>query len=505
MADIILTTLNARYIHSAFGLRYLYANLGDLQQCTTILEFEINHRPHDIVENILKEDPKIVGIGVYIWNARQVQDLLLILRRVAPKITVILGGPEVSFETEDQDLYRLCDYVVTGEADLSFGELCRDLRSGIPPKTKILNSPLPQVDSLQSPYDYYNEKDIAHRVLYVEASRGCPFTCEFCLSSIDLPVRQFALDPFLAKMQKLLDRGARQFKFIDRTFNLNIKIGKTILEFFLERYKPGMFFHFEMVPDRLPEALRTVIAGFPPGSLQFEVGIQSFNPEVGVLISRKQNFEKITENIRFLRQHTGVHIHADLIAGLPGETLESFASGFDTLVALDPQEIQVGILKRLRGTPIIRHDDVWQMVYSPQPPYELLSNKLVNFQVMQSLGRFSKYWDLVANSGNFTATKPLLWKNSKGPFSGFMAWSEWLHGKTGARHGFSLKGIAEYLFEYLSTEGAISIEESITSLRKDFERLNRSDLPKCLRYSKDYKELVKKPEALPERQARHLN
>ena len=164
-----------------------------------------------------------------------------------------------------------------------------------------------------------------------------------------------------------------------------------------------------MIPDRLPDALREIIAKFPPGSLQFEVGIQTFNPEVGPLISRRQNYERLADNLRFLRNETGVHIHADLIVGLPGETVESFRRALTRLVALRPQEIQVGILKRLRGTPIVRHDAEWQMIYNPHPPYEILQNKLIDFATMQKLRRFARYWDLVGNSGNFVETTPLIW------------------------------------------------------------------------------------------------
>jgi len=187
--------------------------------------------------------------------------------------------------------------------------------SGLP---KIILAELPEFSRLALPYDYYTEADLAHRIIYVEASRGCPFTCEFCLSSLDIPVRQVPLDKFLAAMQKLLDRGLKQFKFVDRTFNLNVPTSKAILEFFRARYQPGHFYHFEMIPDRLPAELRTVIAKFPPGALQFEVGIQTFNPEVGMLISRRQNYDRLADNFHFLRRETGVHIHADLIIGLAG-------------------------------------------------------------------------------------------------------------------------------------------------------------------------------------------
>jgi radical SAM superfamily enzyme YgiQ (UPF0313 family) len=216
---------------------------------------------------------------------------------------------------------------------------------------------------LALPYDLYTDADIAHRVIYVEASRGCPYECEFCLSSLDVPVRNAPLEPFLTAMQHLLDRGVCQFKFVDRTFNLNLKISSAILRFFLERYRPGLFVHFEMIPDRLPQALRELIREFPPGVLQFEVGIQTFNEQVAKLISRRQDNARAEENLRWLREETGVHVHADLIVGLPGEDMASFAAGFDRLVALGPQEIQVGLLKRLRGTPIVRHDRDWGMVY----------------------------------------------------------------------------------------------------------------------------------------------
>src|SRR5438045_1959389 len=339
MADIVLSTLNAKYIHCAFGLRYLLANLGELKSRACLLEFDINRRALDVVEALLARRPKIVGLGVYIWNVAQTTEVIATLKRVRPDVTVIIGGPEVSFEVEAQEIVRLVDYVITGEADLKFAEICRQLLDGKPPAQKVIAAELPELNKLVLPYFLYTDEDVAHRVIYAEASRGCPFTCAFCLSSLDVAVRQFPLSALMEALQRLLDRGTRQFKFVDRTFNLNLNISKTILQFFHERYRPGLFIHFEMVPDRLPDALRELIARFPPGALQLEIGIQSFNPEVCRLISRRQDYDRLADNICFLRSRTGVHLHADLIAGLPGETLESFAAGFDRLVALNPQEI----------------------------------------------------------------------------------------------------------------------------------------------------------------------
>ena len=411
VTDIVLTTLNARYAHAAFGLRYLLANLGPLRERACVVEFDVSQRPVDVLEVVLARSPRIIGIGVYIWNAAQSLQLVVDLKRVRPDVIVVLGGPEVSYETEQQEIYRLADYVITGEADLAFRQLCEKLVDGGWPVDKIISAPLPQMDQLVLPYDLYDDQDIAHRVIYVEASRGCPFSCEFCLSSLDIPVRNVPLGPFLAEMQKLMDRGVRQFKFVDRTFNLNLNVSRSILQFFLDRWRDDLFLHFEMIPDRLPEALRDLIRKFPRGALQFEVGVQTFNEEVAARISRRQDNQKLADNLNFLRQETGVHVHADLIVGLPGEDLDSFARGFDRLVAMGPQEIQVGILKRLRGTPIVRHDAQWNMIYSPNPPYEILQNRDITFEMMQQMRRFSRYWDLIANRGNFLATLPMLWKS----------------------------------------------------------------------------------------------
>ena len=481
MADIVLATLNAKYIHASFGLRYLLASLGALQPRTRLLEFDLTRRPVDVVESLLTQSPRIIGLGVYIWNATQTTEVVALLKRLRPDVMVVLGGPEVSFETEIQPMAQLADYVITGEGDLAFAELCQRLFAGEQPAPKIIPAELPDLARVAMPYELYTEDDLAHRVIYVEASRGCPFDCEFCLSSLDVPVRQFPLPAFLDAMQRLLDRGARQFKFVDRTFNLHLPTARAILESFLARHRDGQFYHFEMVPDRLPEALREIIHKFPPGSLQFEMGVQTFNEEVATRISRRQDNVKSEENFRWLRAETGVHIHADLIAGLPGESLESFAAGFDRLVALGPQEIQFGILKRLRGVPITRHDADWGMVYSPHPPYEILQNKLLDFATMQRLRRFARHWDLVANSGNFLETTPLLWSGGQSPFHSFLRWSEWLHARAGRTDAIALGRLVEWLFEFLTTEADLPPRIVAESLARDYQRHVRRDLPEVVR------------------------
>lgn len=506
MPDIVLTTLNAKYAHCAFGLRYLLANLGDLRDRATIVEFEINQRPVDILESLLAHHPRIVGLGVYIWNIEQATRLVGDLKRVRPDITVILGGPEVSYETDGQPIVERADYVITGEGDLTLAGLCEQILAGQPPSQKIIPAVLPQFSQLKLPYEFYTDEDIAQRVIYVEASRGCPFTCEFCLSALDIPVRQAALDEFLQAMDRLLMRGVRQFKFVDRTFNLNLHVGRAILEFFLERQYPDLFLHFEMIPDRLPEALRGVIAQFPPGMLQFEVGIQTFNETVCDLISRRQDNARVTTNLNWLREQTGVHVHADLIVGLPGEDISSFGDGFDRLVGLRPQEIQVGMLKRLHGTPIIRHDDEWQMRYSEYAPYEILSTKLIDFDTMQRLRRLSRYWDLVANSGNFIESTPLIW-GTESPFWSFLRWADWLFARTQRTNGIALTQLSELLFVYLTEVAGHAPQTVAIPLWRDYQRGGRNDRPFYLR---DYIHEPLPPRnvtarSLPKRQSRHVD
>jgi len=504
MPDIVLTALNAKYQHSAFGLRYLLANLGALRDRAVMLEFGINQLSTDVLDAILEHNPRIVAIGVYIWNVDQATHLVADLKRVRPELVVILGGPEVSYETDEQEIVRLADYVITGEADLAFASVCSSILAGRPPEEKVIPAGLPPLDDLELPYHLYSNRDLRERVIYVEASRGCPFRCEFCLSSLEIPVRQFALDEFLTAMQSLLDRGACRFKFVDRTFNLNLNVGTAILQFFLDRCRPGLFLHFEMIPDRLPDSLRRLIAQFPPGCLQFEVGIQTFNEAVSELIQRRQNNSKVEQNLRFLREQTGVHVHADLIVGLPGESLDSFAVGFDRLVALNPQEIQVGMLKRLRGTPITRHDATWQMLYSPNAPYEILQNKLLDAATFARLRRFARYWNLVANSGNFLDSTPQLW-GSGSPFDGFMKLSDWLFAREGRAHGISLLKLAEYVFQFLVEEQGLPEHAAAQLLWQDYRRGGRTDRPHFLRkFSLEApKPSPHMPTSSPRRQIRH--
>ncbi|MCB5197581.1 B12-binding domain-containing radical SAM protein [Deefgea salmonis] len=490
---IILSTLNARYTHASLGLRYLQANMGDLQSQTEIMEFVIGGKTTEFAERLLAKNPQIIGFGVYIWNVEETARLVALIKRVAPHIKIILGGPEVSFETAEQAIVKDADFVITGWGEITLPDLCRQIINGPQPLMKIHVGVQAKLDDLQLPYSLYTDEDIKNRTLYVEASRGCPFKCEFCLSALDKTAWPFELERFLAEMETLYQRGARLFKFVDRTFNLNIKTSLRIMQFFLDKIaahpNDPVFAHFEVVPDHLPEALKAGIMQFPPGALQFEIGIQSFNPEVQTLVSRKQNNEKAAENIRWLVENSHAHMHVDLIAGLPGETVESFGVGFDQLYALKPHEIQFGILKRLRGTPIIRHTTEFAMVYDPYPPYTILANRDIDFTTMQRLVRFARYWDLVANSGRFANTLPVLLGDA--PFANFMAFADWLYASTDATHRIALDRLAKMVALWLQTQGMSAVAASAL-LESDYA-------------GKQHKPKVPAETVAPSRQAQHLH
>ncbi len=501
MTSIILATLNARYFHSSLGLRYLLANMGELQPDTAIREFIIDARPIDVAEKLLQERPRIIGLSVYIWNIEQTTQLVALLKQVSPETIIVLGGPEVSFEHEQQTVVELADYVICGTADLEFAELCRELLADRPPLRKVINAIPFKLSELTLPYRLYNDEDIANRLIYVEASRGCPFKCEFCLSALDKSARAFDQQLFLDEMKILYDRGARHFKFIDRTFNLKIKDSIRIMEFFLERMSDDLFLHFELIPDHLPEALKEMMQRFPEGALQFEIGIQSFNPEVQALISRKQDNEKSAENLGWIRNHSNAHIHADLIIGLPGEDVASFAQGFNRLVALNPHEIQVGILKRLRGTPLVRHTAEYQMRYNPNPPYNILSTSRIDFLTMQRLNRFARYWEMISNSGRFKKTMVLVLADN--PFEGFIQLSDWLFAETGQTHRLALKRLFELLHRYLTQTAGISNEEATGMLRRDHQASGLSSVPAFLIEQQSQQQRKSTKRSLESRQARH--
>ena len=487
--NITLTSLNSRYTHSSIGLRYIYANLKELQANARILEFSINDAIQTVAEKLLTNKPDVIGIGVYIWNVSQTAELIHIVKKISPETIIILGGPEVSYLPFRVNLDD-ADYIIQGEGEVSFYELCKSLKELTSPKQRIIQMTTPNLKELVLPYQYYTDEDIQNRYIYVEISRGCPFECEFCLSSMDEKVRAFNLDDVLDAFAKLWERGARNFKFVDRTFNLNIKSAKRILDFFLEKQEP-YFAHFEVIPDHFPDSLKEKIKLFPPGALQLEIGIQTLNLEVANNISRQLKLDKIEQNISFLENETHAHIHLDLIVGLPGENLESFGKNLDALVKLSSCEIQIGILKKLSGTYIDRHDFEYGMIYSDIPPYDILKNNALSFDDIQIMKRFARFWDLTYNSGNFKSSMKLLWENES-VYENFYLFSAWIYTQTDSTWKISLQRLGELLFTYLCEEKHLEVPLVASSMLEDMMKLKGRAIPSYLKpYSDNFTQNAK--------------
>jgi radical SAM superfamily enzyme YgiQ (UPF0313 family) len=481
MSGIVLAVINAKWIHPSLALRLLKANLGPLEDRCQILEFALRQPLGEKIAPNLAARPRILGLSVSIWNHTASLELLRALETAwaaggepaVPRPFVVLGGPEVSHLPPEAEILGYADRVVRGEGETVFRELCGRLlgnldtdnaghtgdggHGGVQPffpaaavSGRVIAAKPADLAALAPAYRLYTGEDLRRKLVYVEASRGCPFGCEFCLSSLDKEVREFPLAPFLEEMDALIRRGARTFKFLDRTFNLNMERARRILEFFLDRLaetagEPPLCVHFEMVPSRFPPELRDPLMRFPPGSLRLEVGIQTFNRETAALIGRPCAPEAELETMRFLGTRTNAIVHADLIAGLPAEDMASFGEGFDRLWAAGPGEIQLGILKCLPGTPLARRGKALGLRWSPEPPYEVLETAALPAAELDRIKNFARFWELIVNRGAFRDLGPRLFPKGKPVFRSFLELSDRLLVRFGRNWGIDRRELSAEL------------------------------------------------------------
>jgi len=451
LKDIVLTTINAKWIHPSLSLRLLKANLGALEDSCEIIEFALRQPLAEKLEPFTASRPKILGVSVSIWNHLATIELLKELENVwAVKPVIVLGGPEVSHLSEDAEIFQFADHVVRGEGEIAFRTLCENILGR--PHTEAnrtvgsRHGGRQEEGEIKSAYHLYTVEDVSKKLIYVESSRGCPFKCEFCLSSVtENKVREFPLDKFLADMDILIQRGVKTFKFLDRSFNTNIQRALKIIEFFLKKIeqKNSFVIHFEMVPSIFPPELIGALSRFPPGTLRLEIGIQTLNPEAAKRISRSSNPEKELEALRLLRAKTSAIIHADLIAGLPGEDIASFGKSFDRLWAAlnnggsHSFEIQLGVLKLLPGTPIARRIEEFGMRFNPFPPYEIEESAAVCANDMRRIKNFARFWELLINRGLVNIKK-------SGPvFNNFINLSDELFKYFGKNYGIERRELIE--------------------------------------------------------------
>lgn len=465
MADIVLATVNAGYAHASLGLRTLRANLGAWRDRSAILEFDGRTPVEIAAERILVERPAVCGLGVYIWNIDRLTRVAERVRAARPDLCIVLGGPEVSHGTDGLRIAELADCVIAGEAEDAFRAVCGDALAGRRPPAVVHAAP-PDLAAVAAADAEYADTDLQRRIAYVESARGCPYGCEYCLSAIDRRVRPWPLDAVLASWGRLLEQGARRIKVVDRTFNLDPDRAARLLRFLAARLPPDGIVQVEMTPSAPPAALAEAVRAFRPGALRVEVGVQTFAPAVAERIRRRPDDGGAAALIGSLRA-AGAVVHADLIAGLPGETPESFAAGFDRLLALGPDEIQVGILKRLRGAPIVRHDAAWGMRYAPDAPYEVRATGTWPADAMAAMRRFARYWEATHNRGRFRTALPMLWERGAQPFAAFAAFSEALHAQLGRAYALDPEVLARALFDHLAGACGIPPARAAAALLRD--------------------------------------
>ena len=421
---ILLTAVNAKYIHSnpaIYSLR-AYAD-SQLQPAIEIAEYTINNRMEDILAGIYRHKPDVIAISCYIWNWKMIEELLPEIGKVLPGVSIWLGGPEVSYNAEEVlHKHKAVTGIMVGEGEETFRQLARfycdttqqtmlNEIAGIVYREKdvILRTEPRELTDLSSlPFLYYNMEPFENRIIYYESSRGCPYRCSYCLSSIDKRVRLRNMETVRKELQFFLDQRVRQVKFVDRTFNCNRTHAMEIWRFLMEHDNGITNFHFEIEADTLTEEQLSLLAKMRPGLAQMEIGVQTFHPETLKEIRRTTDMDKLCYVVNRLREGHNIHIHLDLIAGLPCEDYETFRESFNKVYALRPEQLQLGFLKVLKGSYMFEKAAEYKLQYLDNPPYEVLSTAWLFYEDVLRLKEVEEMVEIYYNSNQFVRTLRLL-------------------------------------------------------------------------------------------------
>ena len=418
---VLLTAINAKYIHSNLAVYSLRAYAKKYVQHTEIAEYTINQTMDDILSDIYKKRPDVLCLSCYLWNILYVEQLITEIHKVLPDLQIWLGGPEVSYNAVSvMERYPQVTGVMCGEGEETFLELMEHwlgegndlcIIRGIVYRKEgacIQNEARPVMDLSKVPFVYDHIEDFQNKIIYYESSRGCPFSCSYCLSSIDKCLRFRDLELVKRELQFFIDHEVPQVKFVDRTFNCKHSHSMAIWTYLKEHDKGKTNFHFEVAADLLNEEELELIASMRPGLIQLEIGIQSTNPETITEIHRKMNFEEVKRVVKRVQEKENVHQHLDLIAGLPYEDYHTFAQSFRDVYALHPEQLQLGFLKVLKGS--YMHDKAaeYELLYQDRPPFEVLSTKWLSYDDVIRLKGVEEMVEVYYNSGQFVNTLHLL-------------------------------------------------------------------------------------------------
>lgn len=440
---VLLIAVNAKYIHSnpaVYSLRaYAQAALGDQPEVgIEIAEYTINQNTENILADIYRHRPDIAAFSCYIWNWNTIQELLPELPKLLPDTKLWLGGPEVSFHAEKiLAQYTQLTGIMVGEGEETFTQLVRFYHA---PKGQLQDIPglvLPQgrtqprelTDMSKLPFLYEDLGKFQNRIIYYESQRGCPFRCAYCLSAIDKSVRLRDIETVKKELQYFLDHKVSQVKFIDRTFNCNAAHALTIWRYLLENDNGVTNFHFEIAADLMTEDELEVLKQMRPGLIQLEIGVQSTNEQTLHAINRYMSLEHLRQVVDKIHSFHNIHQHLDLIAGLPYEDYDSFVTSFNDVYAMRPQQLQLGFLKVLKGSPIEEKAEEYGIVYNSRPPYEVLYSRWIPYDDVLRLKGIEEMVELYYNSCQFTHTLPVLEKEFSSPFALYEALSQYYEEK----------------------------------------------------------------------------
>ncbi len=469
---IILCSVNSRYIHSSLAIHYLAARINNDAE---LIEWTINKSEKELSEIILKSKPDVVGFSCYIWNIEFILNVISLIRLNSKNITIVLGGPQVGFTPEKYLTSEIADYVVSGEGEEPFKRLveklnvskCNDIGK-IDGVSTVKHTSIPYYDDSipPNPYNKTYLDMLQGKISYIETVRGCPFGCSFCVSGRKEPIKYIPMDMVKRNIEFLAQSGTKTIKFVDRSFNANEKRAIEIIKYILynyEKYPQGIQFHFEIAADILSEEIVSIFCSAPKGLFRLEIGIQSLNEKTLKSINRRMNVSRLKKNIESLTENNNLHIHLDLIVGLPFEGLESLEKSFNEVMKLKPNVMQLGFLKLLPGSPMYEQP---LGEFKKTPPYEVIQTLWITNDEINRAKKIEHLLDKIYNSGRFNKVLSILKEFNDNPFKffdSFATCSEIIEGE-------SYFELAEKLLKYLKDSN--NIEDLYSSMRIDVKKVN---------------------------------
>lgn len=509
--EILLVAINAKYIHSNLAVYNLKAASGENSQVIDIAEYTINNRIDEILDDIYRRKPKMIGFSCYIWNIEYVEKLLVEINKLLPSCEIWLGGPEASYNTEYfLDTYSFITGIMVGEGEGAFSDVVKEFLShkekgqhydsipGVCTHGKRKETPRECVDMSHIPFAYEDMSGFENRIIYYESSRGCPFSCSYCLSSIDKKMRYRDISIVLRELYYFLEKKVRQVKFVDRTFNADKERSAKIWKYISDHDNGITNFHFEISADLLTEDQIKILENMRPGLVQLEIGVQSTNPQTIKAIRRKMDIDKLKRVVSRLNAAGNIHLHLDLIAGLPYEDMESFKNSFNQVYGMKPHELQLGFLKVLHGSPMYEDAKEYQIKYKNYPPYEVLTTQWLSYDEVLTLKKVEEVLEIYFGSGQFKCSVGYLVEFFQSPYDFYESLGEFYfaEGRMGEKHS----RIERYNILLRFAEG---IRETVTENRPDLELLkelmtfdiylreNIKTRPAFSRDISEYKEVIK--------------